>query len=193
MESPGTFIIPRVSVIFSPMGENAKARLDALLFMAGEPLRLAQMKEITGLSEGEIRDLVDELRADYSERGGGVLISEIAGGWQMHTNPEHSEWAKKLRGTSSAAKLSPAALESLAIIAYRQPLTKAEVEALRGVNSDGPVKTLLERRLIKVVGRKEAPGKPLLYGTTTEFLVHFGLKDLTELPTMKELEREETV
>jgi len=167
--------------------------MEALLFIAGEPLRLADLKEITGLREEELKDLAEELSAEYRERGGGVLISEIAGGWQMHTNPEHSEWARKLKGGPQGAKLSPAALESLAIIAYKQPLTKAELEALRSVNSDGVIKTLLERRLIKVVGRKEAPGKPLLYGTTREFLIHFGLKDLTELPTLKELEREDAV
>ncbi len=175
------------------MEENRKALLEALLFVAGEPLRLQDMKELTGLAEAELKDLIDELRAEYKERGGGLLISEIAGGYQMHTNPEQSEWARKLRGTAAASKLSPASLESLAIIAYKQPLTKPELEAIRGVNSDGVLKTLLDRHLIKVVGRKEIPGKPLLYGTTREFLVHFGLKDLSELPTVKELEREDAV
>jgi segregation and condensation protein B len=168
-------------------------KLEALLFISGEPVRLADLKDVTGLGEADLKDIMQELAAEYREKAGGVLISEIAGGWQMHTNPEHSDWARKLKGGTQGTKLSQAALESLAIIAYKQPLTKAELEALRSVNSDAVVKTLLERRLIKVVGRKEAPGKPLLYGTTREFLVHFGLKDLTELPTLKELEREDAV
>lgn len=171
--------------------ENSKALLEALLFLAAEPLSISRMKDITGLPEQELTSLIEELRAEYMERSGGVLISAIAGGYQMHTNPEHSAWASKLKGSSAAPKLSRAALESLAIIAYKQPLTRAEVEVLRGVNADGVFKTLVERKLIKIVGRKEAPGKPFLYGTTREFLVHFGLKDLTELPTLKEAEREE--
>jgi segregation and condensation protein B len=171
--------------------ENRKALLEALLFLAAEPLRISRMKEITGLGEPELAALLEELRADYRDRAGGVLISEIAGGYQMHTNPEHSAWARKLKGSPQAPKLSQASLETLAIIAYKQPLTRAEVEVLRGVNADGVFKTLLERKLIKIIGRKEAPGKPLLYGTTREFLIHFGLKDLTELPTLKEMDREE--
>ncbi|MDA8156592.1 MAG: SMC-Scp complex subunit ScpB [Actinomycetota bacterium] len=164
--------------------------LEALLFAAGEPITAADLKKITGLPESDIKDIVDELRSDYHERGGGILISEVAGGYQMHTNPDNCDWAKKFRA-EPPAKFSPAALETLAVIAYKQPITRAEVDTLRGVNSDGVVKTLLEKRLIKIVGRKEAPGKPLLYGTTQEFLTHFGLKDLTGLPTLKEFEAAE--
>ncbi|MDA8169555.1 MAG: SMC-Scp complex subunit ScpB [Nitrospiraceae bacterium] len=171
---------------------NKKASIEALLFVAGEPLRIQDIKDATGLAETEITDILDELRAEYRERSAGMLVSGIAGGFQMHTNPEHSEWARKLRA-APPQKLSPASLETLAIIAYKQPITKAEVDVLRGVNSDGVFKTLLDRRFVKIVGRKEAPGKPLLYGTTQEFLMHFGLKDLTELPTLKELERGEAV
>ena len=116
---------------------------------------------------------------------------EIAGGYQIVTHPSYLPWIKKFKNTSTSNKLSMAALESLAIIAYNQPIIKAELEHIRGVNSDGVMKTLLDRRLIKIMGRKEVPGKPLLYGTTREFLQYFGLKDLTELPTIKELSREE--
>ncbi len=171
---------------------NPKAMMEALLFASPEPLRVKDLKEMTGLPENEIEDLLDELREEYSQRGGGVLITQLAGGYIMHTNPDHSGWARKLKA-SEPAKLSQASLESLAIIAYKQPITKAELEALRGVNSDGVMKTLLDRRLIKIVSRKEAPGKPLLYGTTQEFLIHFGLKDLTGLPTLKEFQREDVV
>jgi segregation and condensation protein B len=168
-----------------------KARLEALLFVSGEPVMLSELKSVTGLPETEIVDLLDELIAEYAERGGGIVIEKIAGGYQMLTNPEHSEWARKFKGSAKSQKLSMPALETLAIIAYRQPIIKAEIEDIRGVNSDGVIKTLLDRRLIKIVGRKEAPGKPLLYGTTKEFLQYFGLNDLTELPTLKDLEREE--
>ncbi len=168
-----------------------KSILEMLLFLSGEPLTVKDMKGVTGFSDTEITDLMDELISEYNERQGGMLIGRIAGGYQMHTNRAYSEFATKFRGSAKPQKLSMAALETLAIIAYRQPLTKVEVEEIRGVNADGVVKTLLDRRLIKIVGRKEAPGKPLLYGTTREFLEYFGLKDLTELPTLKDLEREE--
>jgi segregation and condensation protein B len=168
-----------------------KPLVEAVLFLSGEPVMLADLKAVTGLSEAEITDILDELSEEYAERGGGVLIGKIAGGWQMHTNPECGELLRMFKGAARSQKLSLPALETLAIIAYRQPIIKAEVEDLRGVNSDGVIKTLVERRLIKIVGRKEAPGKPLLYGTTREFLEYFGLKDLSELPTLKDLEREE--
>ncbi len=166
--------------------------LEALLFSSPGPLGLKEIKETTGLPETELKDLLDEIKAEYAQRAGGVLVSELAGGYIMHTNSDHSHWARKLKATQPS-KLSQASLETLAIIAYKQPITKAELEALRGVGSDGVMKTLLDRRLIKMIGRKEAPGKPLLFGTTQEFLVQFGLKDLTGLPTLKEFQREDAV
>ncbi|HXX56497.1 MAG TPA: SMC-Scp complex subunit ScpB, partial [Thermodesulfovibrionales bacterium] len=141
--------------------------------------------------EPEIKGLMEELISEYRNRDGGMLITEIANGYQMVTNIRFAPWIRKLKGSQASSKLSMAALETLAIIAYKQPIIKAEVEQIRGVNSDGVVKTLIERRLIRIMGRKEAPGKPLLYGTTREFLQYFGLKDLTELPTLKDLAREE--
>jgi segregation and condensation protein B len=168
-----------------------KSVVEMLLFLSGEPLTAKDIKGITGLPEAEIDDLVDDLVAEYRERDGGVLVGRIAGGFQMYSNPALSEWAAKFRGAPKSQKLSMPALETLAIIAYRQPLTKVEVEEVRGVNADGVIKTLLDRRFVKIVGKKEAPGRPLLYGTTREFLEYFGLKDLTELPTLKDLEREE--
>lgn len=169
-----------------------KALLEALLLYSGEPLTPSTLKAVTEIDEPEIRRLAGELISDYRSRSGGILIAEIANGYQMVTDPRFAPWIKKLRGSESS-KLSPAALETLAIIAYKQPIIKAEVEQVRGVNSDGVMKTLLEKRLIKIMGKKEAPGKPLLYGTTKEFLRHFGLKDLTELPTIRDLAREETI
>jgi segregation and condensation protein B len=168
-----------------------KAVLEVILFLSGEPITLSTIKDVIELPEPEIKRLMDELILKYREQNGGLLIVEIANGYQMVTNPEYSEWVKKFKGTQLSTKLSMPALETLSIIAYKQPIIKAEIEQLRGVNSDSAIKTLLEKRLIKVIGRKEAPGRPFLYGTTKEFLKYFGLKDLTELPTLKDLVREE--
>ncbi len=168
-----------------------KSVLEALLFLSGEPITLAAIKEIIGIPESEIKKLMDELVMQYRERNGGVFIAEVANGYQMVTNPGYSEWVIKFRSTQLSSRLSMPALETLSIIAYKQPLIKAEIEDLRGVNSDSAIKTLIEKRLIKVIGRKEAPGRPFLYGTTKEFLQYFGLKDLTELPTLKDLVRED--
>ncbi|MBI5188084.1 MAG: SMC-Scp complex subunit ScpB [Nitrospirae bacterium] len=165
--------------------------LEALLFLSGEPITLSTIGNVIELPEAEIKRLMDELMAEYKERNAGLLIVEIANGYQMVTNPEYAQWVRKLKSTNVLMRLSFPALETLAIVAYKQPIIKAEIEELRGVNSEGVIKTLLDRRLIKIMGRKEAPGKPLLYGTTREFLQYFGLKDLTELPTLKDLIREE--
>lgn len=168
-----------------------KPLLEALLFVSGDPITLADLKGITDLPEADIKQSLEELIEDYRRADRGILIMEIANGYQMVTNPAHATWVRKMKNTGTSGRLSLPALETLAIIAYNQPIIKAEVEQIRGVNSDGVVKNLLDKRLIKIVGRKEVPGKPLLYGTTREFLQYFGLKDLTELPTIQELNREE--
>lgn len=170
---------------------DKKYLLEAILFLSGEPVTLSSLKDVTEVQDTELKRLMDELMADYRERNGGILITEIANGYQMITNTAYAPFLKKIRAKSASAKLSASALETLAIIAYRQPIIKAEIEQLRSVNSDGVVKTLLDRKLVKILGRKEAPGRPLLYGTTKEFLQYFGLKDLTELPTLRDIEREE--
>ncbi len=171
--------------------KKKKDILELLIFSSGEPVTISSLKEITAFPEEEIKSILDELITEYDSRNGGIVIKEIAGGYQFVTNPEYGEWIKKFKKTVNTSKLSMAALETLAIIAYKQPIIKAEIDEIRGVNSDGAIKTLLERRLIKIVGKKEAPGKPFLYGTTKEFLQYFGLKDLTELPTLRDLSREE--
>lgn len=168
-----------------------KAVLEVLLFLSGEPITLPSIKDVTELPESEIKRLMDELIAQYKEQNTGLLIVEIANGYQMVTNPEYAEWVRKFKNIHMSSRLSLPALETLAIIAYKQPIIRAKIEQLRGVNSDSAIRTLLERRLIKVMGRKEAPGRPFLYGTTKEFLHYFGLKDLTELPTLKDFVREE--
>lgn len=171
--------------------KEKKDIIELLIFSSGEPINISSIKEITGFPEEEIKLLLDELIMEYEARNGGIVIKEIAGGYQMITNPQYAGWVKKIKKNINQVRLSMAALETLAIIAYKQPIIKAEIEQIRGVNSDGAIKTLLERRLIRIVGKKEAPGRPFLYGTTKEFLEYFGLKDLTELPTLKDLSREE--
>ena len=167
---------------------EAKSIIEALLFMAGEPVTLDTLRKIVEVDKYNTERLVRELISDYSVRNTGLFVVEVAEGFQMVTNPACAPWVKKLLSTAVPKKLSQSSLETMAIIAYKQPIIKAEIEAIRGVNSDGVVKTLLERRLVKILGRKEVPGRPLMYGTTKEFLQYFGLKDLSELPTLKEFE-----
>jgi len=171
--------------------KEKKSALEAFLFLSGDVLALSTLKDVTGFPEAEVRKLMTELIEEYRERNAGLMIAEIAGGYQMVTNPDCAEWVRKFKSTQVSNKLSMPALETLAIIAYKQPIIRAEIEQIRGVNSDSAIKTLYEKRLIKIMGRKEAPGRPFFYGTTREFLQYFGLKDLTELPTLKDLIREE--
>ncbi len=165
---------------------EAKSIIESLLFMAGEPVTLDTLRSIIEVDKYNTDRLVRELITDYSMKNSGLFVVEVAEGFQMVTNPACAPWIKKLLSTAAPKKLSPSSLETMAIIAYKQPIIKAEIEAIRGVNSDGVVRTLLERRLVKILGRKEVPGRPLMYGTTKEFLLYFGLKDLSELPTLKE-------
>ena len=168
--------------------KEIKSVLEAIFFIAGEPLSIDTLQKILEMDSTEIERLVRELIAEYTIKNTGLFIAEVAGGIQMVTNPACAPWVKKLLSTAVPTKLSQPSLETLAIIAYKQPIIKAEIEAIRGVNSDGVVKTLLDRRLVKILGRKEVPGRPLMYGTTKEFLQYFGLKDLSELPTLKEFQ-----
>ncbi|MFZ5996071.1 MAG: SMC-Scp complex subunit ScpB [Nitrospirota bacterium] len=171
--------------------KQKKALLEAMLFVAGEPVTAAGIAKATDLQEQEIRRLMDELIVEYRERNAGLLIAEISDGYQMVTHPEYAVWLKRFKNITQSNKLTTSALETLAIIAYKQPVTKLEVDQLRGVNSDGAVKSLLDKRLIKIVGKKESPGRPFLYGTTKEFLQYFGLKNLSELPPITEFLKEE--
>lgn len=172
--------------------KEARSILEAALFISGEPMNIDSLKDILEIDKVNTERLLKELVTEYSINNSGLLVVEVADGFQMVTNPACAPWVRKLLSTAVPKKLSPSSLETIAIIAYKQPIIKAEIEAIRGVNSDGVVKTLLERRLIKILGRKEAPGRPLMYGTTPEFLQYFGLKNLTELPTLKEFNEMET-
>jgi segregation and condensation protein B len=161
-----------------------KAILEALLFASGEPLTIGAIAKATSLSEQNIREIIRELTADYRDRNSGIVIAEIADGYEMATDPELAAWIRRMKNVHVSNKLSQPSIETLSIIAYKQPITKVEVDQLRGVNSDAAVKSLLDKRLIKIIGKKESPGRPFLYSTTNEFLQYFGLKNLTELPAI---------
>jgi len=171
---------------------DAKSILEAILFISGEPLTVETLRDILEIDKSEIERLLRELVNEYQLKNAGLFIAEVARGFQMVTNSVCAPWIKKFLRVP-VSRLSQQSLETLSIIAYRQPVTRAEIDAIRGVSSDGPLGTLLEKRLIKILGRKEAPGRPLIYGTTKEFLRYFGLKDLTELPTLKEFQEVEGV
>lgn len=190
MEEKG---VPQESMIYGDTSREKRSLLEALLFLSNEPLQYSSVKRIIDLREEEFKEIMNGLVAEYNNRDGGILIAEIAKGYQMITNPKHASLIRMFKGVQASTKLSMAALETLAIIAYKQPIIKAEIERVRGVNSDGVLKSLLDKRLIKIIGKKDAPGRPLFYGTTQKFLQYFGLKDLTELPTLKDLSREEVM
>lgn len=167
--------------------DNCKAVIEALILASEAPLALDKICLIVeDIEKAEIKKMLEELINDYNDRQSGICLQEVAGGFQFRTRPELSSWVKKLKGTKSAS-LSPASLETLAIVAYRQPIVKAEIESIRGVDVSAPLKGLLEKKLIRIVGRKDVPGKPIIYGTTKKFLEVFNLKDLSDLPTLREL------
>jgi len=160
--------------------------LEALLFASDAPLELHRIQEVLGLTAAEAERLVRTLVHRYEDPEHGLQIVEVGGGYRMATRGELAPWLLKLQRSRTRTRFSKPALETVAIIAYRQPISRAEVEALRGVNVEGVLGTLLERRLVKVMGRRPTPGRPLLYGTTREFLTNFGLRDLDELPRFEE-------
>lgn len=165
---------------------HLKGHVEALLFAAGDPVPAAKLAKLLDIDELTVGDLIDELRGEMAEEGRGLSIVEVAGGYQMCTKPELASVVEKLAEVPDS-RLSVAALETLSIIAFRQPVTKPEIEAIRGVKVDGVVNTLLDRQLIREMGRKDVIGRPILYGTTDIFLQCFGLKDLSELPDLTKL------
>jgi len=168
--------------------EEIKSVVESLLFVAEGPQSLQRFGEILdSVDRATLHSVMNEIQADYESQNRGIRLVEVAGGYQLRTAKANADWVKKYLG-GRPARMSKATLETLAIIAYRQPITRAEVEAIRGVDVDGVVTTLLERNLIRAVARKDVPGRPFLYGTTPEFLQLFNLKDLSELPTLKEME-----
>lgn len=164
---------------------HAKRIVEGLLFVSGQPVTLKRLKDVlVELDDESLRQLLSELHAEYQQTNRAFRIQEVAGGYQLVTDAQLAPWMKRLLQLPREDTLSKPALETLAIIAYRQPLTKAEIEAIRGVDGTATLDTLLERQFVRVVGRKETPGRPLLYGTTEQFLRHFGLKSVQELPPM---------
>lgn len=167
---------------------NLKAILEAMIFVAESPLSLKKMKEVLeDVEEREIVRVLEDLEREFREREGGVLLRQVAGGYHFRTTEETAPWVTMLKGVRPLT-LSQAALETLAVVAYRQPIIKSEIERIRGVDVSGTLKGLLEKNLVRIMGRKDVPGRPIIYGTGRKFLEVFGLKDLSELPTLKEIE-----
>lgn len=167
--------------------EEAKKILEVLLFTSDKPLSIGHLSEVLEEKDGQtIRALVNELKQGYEESGRPISVVELAGGFQLTTDPYYAPWIRKLYKQDRSSRLSMPAMETLAIIAYRQPITRSEIEAIRGVNVDGVIHTLLEKSLIRTAGKKDTPGRPILYATTSEFLRHFGINSLEDLPKLKE-------
>jgi segregation and condensation protein B len=176
--------------------------IEALLFSAQKPLSIREIttaiksgegddspNEFSRVREAEVAAALEQLKIDYIGNERAFQLTEKAEGWQLATDPKYAQWVRQLFPAQKPARLSAPALETLAIIAYRQPITRADVEAVRGVNIDGVLQTIMERGLVKIAGRAEIPGRPLLYETTQFFLDHFGLRNLDELPNVEELRR----
>ncbi|MCG3115779.1 MAG: SMC-Scp complex subunit ScpB [Candidatus Manganitrophus sp. SA1] len=164
-----------------------KPVIEALMFVSGDPISIDRLHDVlTAVDKAKIMALLEELKFDYAQSNRGLQVVEVAGGYQITTRIEMAPWIKEMEKVKAAARLSKPGLETLAIIAYKQPVTRAEIEQIRGVDAAGVLKTLMERKLIKIVGRKEVAGRPMMYGTTREFLQYFGLADITGLPTLKE-------
>jgi segregation and condensation protein B len=167
--------------------QDLKNIIESLLFVAEEPLGAERLKKILEAAAEAIAEAVAALKADYDARQGGFYLAEVAGGYQFRTRPEYTAWIRRLVDPKPV-RLSRAALETLAIIAYKQPIIRSDVEHIRGVDCGGVLRQLLERKLVRVLGRKEIAGRPLIYATTRKFLETFDLKDLKDLPTPKEIE-----
>jgi segregation and condensation protein B len=168
--------------------DDLKNIIESLLFVTEEPLSIEQINQVLSLPDTKmIRQTLNELIAEYEERRGAFTLHEVAGGYQFRSRPDYVPWIKRLL-QPKPSRLSKAALETLAIIAYKQPMIRSDVEHLRGVDCGGVLRMLLERKLIRVLGRKEIPGRPLIYATTKQFLQVFDLKNLKDLPSPKEIE-----
>ena len=165
---------------------NVKSILEALLFINERPIEVGELTEVLEVSRKETEVALEELSLEYNERSSGICIVKVAGGYQMCSAPNSETWVKKMYQERSKQKLSTASLETLAVIAYKQPVTRVEIEAIRGVNVDGVARKLSELGLIKIAGRKDVIGKPFLYITTRKFLEYFGINTLKDLPKLEE-------
>jgi segregation and condensation protein B len=165
-----------------------KAIAEALIFVADEPISAKSISDVLKLERDAVETAIGDLAKEYDQRNSGLQLREIAGGWQIATRPEHHEQIRTYLKSRPSAKLSLASLETLAVIAYKQPVTVPEILEIRGVQSPSAIKTLLDKRLIVAKGRKETVGRPMMYGTSKEFLIQFGLKDLSELPSIEDFQ-----
>jgi segregation and condensation protein B len=165
-----------------------KAIIESLIFVADEPIGARVIADVVDMDRETVEAAIQDLVKDYESRPGGLQLREIAGGWQIATRAEHHEHIRAYLKSKPSAKLSLASLETLAVIAYRQPVTVPEILEIRGVQSPSAIKTLLDKRLIVAKGRKETVGRPMMYGTSKEFLIQFGLKDLSELPSIEDFQ-----
>jgi len=166
--------------------EDLKHILESLLFVSDEPLSVKKCAEVLEIEAKTAKQVLENLKDEYQQAGRGVQIRKIAGGYRMYTHPANSQYVEKLLLAWDGRRLTQAALETLAIVAYRQPITKPGVNAVRGVNSEGVITSLSDKGLLKEVGRENSPGQPILYGTTKIFLEHFGLNSVKELPLLEE-------
>jgi len=167
---------------------TAKGIIEALLFASEKPISLEEICQVLEADDkNALKKLIDELKGEYESQGRGFRLIEVAGGFQVCTHPDFAPWLAKLFRSRRISRFSKPALETLAIVAYRQPVTRAEVESIRGVNVEGVLRTLLEKGMVRIRGRKDSPGRPLIYGTTSQFLEYFGLNSLSELPRLEEL------
>ncbi|MFA5007814.1 MAG: SMC-Scp complex subunit ScpB [Candidatus Omnitrophota bacterium] len=170
-----------------PLDKNKiKSIAESLLFVNEKPIEIDELSEILSVGKKEIEEALEELVSDYAGKSNGIAIVKVAGGYQMCSSPENEMWIKKMYQERGKQKLSVASLETLAIISYKQPITRMEIESIRGVNIDGVMKHLTDLGLIKIEGRKEVPGRPFLYVTTRKFLEYFGLNTLKDLPNLEE-------
>ncbi len=169
---------------------DLKAAVEAVLFSSDSALSMAKLEQIFEVDQEELRLALQQLQHECQQEGRGVILQEVAGGFQLRTRPEYAQWIMQLKRTRYM-NLSRAATETLAIIAYRQPVTRAEIEALRSVDSAAIVRTLLEKDLVRVAGKKDAPGRPLVYATSTRFLEIFGLNSLEDLPSLRDFKTDE--
>ncbi|NQU18588.1 SMC-Scp complex subunit ScpB [bacterium] len=164
-----------------------KGAVEAIIFISEGPATIAEIQDILeGLDSETINSIVQELKSDYKQRNSGIKLIEVAGGYQMVTSPNYANFIKKFYKKKHSEKLTLPSLETLSIIAYKQPVTRVEIESIRGVNVDGVIKNLLEKGLIRIVGKKEVIGRPFVYGSTRNFLEYFGLNSLEELPPVEE-------
>jgi segregation and condensation protein B len=183
LEEPFDDLTPTVRSMAELMGI-----IEALIFVSEEPLTIKTMANVIEEGLGWIEAAVEELAQEFNERNSGLQLREVGGGWQIATRPEYHEYVRAYLKSRPSAKLSLASLETLAVIAYKQPITVPEILEIRGVQSPSAIKTLLDKRLIVAKGRKETIGRPMMYGTSKEFLLQFGLKDLSELPSIEDFE-----